>query len=515
MFRKFFILLLCLTGAGCCLAEGAANAAKPLAEAAAASGATTAAAGKSIVEAAAQTSANFEVASAESSAASAAENVAASAAESASASSAENVAASAAESSAASAAKVSPEMFTINNLWILLGTILVFAMHPGFALVETGLTRAKNSVNILAKNILTVALGLVTYAIVGFGLMYPSGNWLIPGVLADFSFGVASPAGAAGAIDYNGGLYSYWTDFIFQAMFCATAVTIVSGAIAGRTKFGAYIAFGALYCAFAYTIIGSWGWGGGWLKEMGFYDLAGSTFVHSVGGWAALVGAIMVGPRLGKYVNGKTHAIMGSNMALATLGVFLLWFGWFGFNGASVFSADPVMVAYVFVTTSLGGACGLLAAMATSWIVQKKPDLSMMLNGCLAGLVGITAGADCVGVASACAIGLIAGVIVVFSVYFFDRLHIDDPVGALSVHLACGVWGTLAVGIFSPEHAFFTQLVGVLAVAAASLTFATLIFFIVKKTIGLRVAEMDEIRGLDIAEHGMEAYGGFQIFTSE
>ena len=421
----------------------------------------------------------------------------------------------AAPKAAEAVSKISAEMFTVNNLWILLGTILVFAMHPGFALVETGLTRAKNSVNILSKNILTVALGLVTYVIIGFNLMYPGDNWIIPGVLAEFNFGVSAPAGAAGGIDYNGGLYSYWTDFIFQAMFCATAVTIVSGAVAGRTKFSAYLAFGILYCAFAYTIIGSWGWGGGWLKEMGFYDLAGSTFVHSVGGWAALVGAIMVGPRLGKYINGKTHAIMGSNMALATLGVFLLWFGWFGFNGASVFSADPIMVAYVFITTSLGGACGLLAAMATSWIVQKKPDLSMMLNGCLAGLVGITAGADCVSVLSACLIGIIAGVIVVFSVYFFDKLHIDDPVGALSVHLMCGIWGTLAVGIFSPDHSFVTQLIGVLAVAAASLVFASVIFFLIKKTIGLRVSELDEIRGLDISEHGMEAYSGFQIFSSE
>lgn len=416
---------------------------------------------------------------------------------------------------ASTASKVSAEMFTVNNLWILLGAILVFAMHPGFALVETGLTRAKNSVNILSKNVITVALGLVTYLIIGFNLMYPGENWLIPGVLANFVFGVASPEGAAGGIDYNGGLYSYWTDFIFQAMFCATAVTIVSGAVAGRTKLSAYIIFGALYCSFGYTVIGSWGWGGGWLKELGFYDLAGSTFVHSVGGWAALVGAIMVGPRLGKYINGKTHAIMGSNMALATLGVFLLWFGWFGFNGASVFSADPIMVAYVFVTTAIAAACGLLAAMLTSWIVQKKPDLSMMLNGCLAGLVGITAGADCVSVMSACLIGLIAGVVVVFSVYFFDKLHIDDPVGALSVHLVCGVWGTLAVGIFSAEHSFIVQLIGVLAVAGASLSIAGIIFFAIKRTIGLRVSELDEIRGLDISEHGMEAYHGFQIFINE
>lgn len=454
MFRKFLILLLSLTSAGVCLAENAAPVAAQVA------GATS-------------------------------------------------------EVVAKAAPKVSVELFTVNNLWILLGAILVFAMHPGFALVETGLTRAKNSVNILTKNFVTVALGLVTYAIIGFNLMYPADNWLIPGVLGNFTLGVTSPEGVAGAIEYNGGLYSYWTDFIFQAMFCATGVTIVSGAVAGRTKLISYIIFGTFYCMFGYTIIGSWGWGGGWLKEMGFYDLAGSTFVHSVGGWAALVGAIMVGPRLGKYVNGKTHAIMGSNMALATLGVFLLWFGWFGFNGASVFSADPVMVAYVFVTTALSAACGLLAAMFTSWIVQKKPDLSMLLNGCLAGLVGITAGADCVSVMSACIIGVISGIVVVFSVYFFDKLHIDDPVGALSVHLVCGVWGTLAVGIFAAEHSFLTQLIGVLAVAGASLLISGIIFYAIKKTIGLRVSENEEIRGLDISEHGMEAYNGFQIFMSE
>lgn len=426
-----------------------------------------------------------------------------------------------------SAPAVSPEMFAVNNLWILLGAILVFAMHPGFALVETGLTRAKNSVNILAKNLITVAIGLITYAIIGFNLMYPGESWLIPGVLANFNFGL-EPATAIGdvanaaeaakiGIAYNGGNYGYWTDFIFQAMFAATGVTIVSGAVAGRTKFSAYLIFGLLYAAFGYTIIGSWGWGGGWLKNLGFYDLAGSAFVHSVGGWAALVGAIMVGPRVGKYINGKTHAIMGHNMGFATLGVFFLWFGWFGFNGASVFSADPIMVAYVFTTTALGSASGIFASTITSWLVQKKPDLSMMLNGCLAGLVGITASADCVSITSSIIIGGVAGVLVVFAVYFFDKLKIDDPVGALSVHLVCGVWGTLAVGIFSinPEHTFLVQLIGVGAVAAGSLTISFILFYVLKRTIGLRVSDSEQIRGLDIAEHGMEAYSGFQIFTSE
>lgn len=417
---------------------------------------------------------------------------------------------------AAEAAKTSPEMFTVNNLWILIGAALVFIMHPGFALVETGLCRAKNSVNILAKNMVTVAIGLLSYVVIGFSLMYPGeANWLLGKFFGFGGFGVSSPAGAAGAIAYNGGNYSYWTDFIFQGMFAATAVTIVSGAVAERIKFSAYLVFAVIYASLGYTIIGSWGWGGGWLKDLGFYDLAGSTFVHSVGGWAALVGAFLLGPRLGKYVNGKTHAMPGSNLGFATLGVFLLWFGWFGFNGASVFSADPVMVAYVFTTTALSAAAGLTAAMCTSWLTQGKPDLSMMLNGCLAGLVGITAGADCVSISAACVIGIISGVVVVFAVYFFDKIRVDDPVGALSVHLVCGVWGTLAVGIFSPDHAFVPQLIGVVAVALASLGSSFLIFYAIKKTIGLRVDKSEELKGLDISEHAMEAYNGFQIFINE
>ena len=318
-----------------------------------------------------------------------------------------------------------------------------------------------------------------------------------------------------GAIGYNGGNYGYWTDFIFQGMFAATSVTIVSGAVAERIKFNAYIVFAILYATFGYTVIGSWGWGGGWLSKLGFYDLAGSTFVHSVGGWAALVGAILLGPRIGKYVGGKARAIPGSNLGFATLGVFLLWFGWFGFNGASVFSADPVMVAYVFTTTALSAAAGLMAAMFTSWFMQGKPDLSMILNGCLAGLVGITAGADCVSIPSSIIIGLISGVVVVFAVYTFDRLQIDDPVGALSVHLVCGVWGTLAVGIFSPDHALVPQVIGVVAVAAASVATSFVIFYAIKLTMGLRVSKQEELKGLDISEHAMEAYNGFQIFSNE
>ena len=409
----------------------------------------------------------------------------------------------------------SMETFIINNLWILIGAVLVFAMHPGFALLETGLTRAKNSVNILTKNIITVAIGLISYVLIGFSLMYPGEHWIVGHFLGFTGFGLDVPIGNAAAIDYNGGLFSFWTDFIFQGMFAATSVTIVSGAVAERMKIASYAIFALLYATLAYPIIGSWGWGGGWLKDIGFYDLAGSTFVHSVGGWGALMGAIIIGPRIGKYVNGKSHAIPGSNLGFATLGVFLLWFGWFGFNGASVFSADPVMVAYVFTTTALSASSGLLSAMLLSWFVQKKPDLSMILNGCPAGLVGITASADCVSINSACFIGFISGIIVVLAVYFFDRIRIDDPVGAISVHLVCGIWGTLAVGIFSPNHELIPQIIGIISVAAASIFTSGTFFMLIKKTAGLRVSKSEELKGLDISEHGMEAYHGFQIFSNE
>ncbi len=409
---------------------------------------------------------------------------------------------------------ISQEMFTINNIWILISAFLVFIMHPGFAMVETGLTRAKNSVNILTKNISIVAIGLVTYMLVGFNLMYP-GDFSFGGLFGFAGFGLTPPENGM-TIDYCDGQWTYWTDFIFQAMFCATSATIVSGCVAGRIKLSSFLVFSAVFVSLVYTVIGSWGWGGGWLADLGFHDLAGSTFVHAVGGWAALAGAILLGPRVGKYINGKAHAIPGHNMGFATLGVFLLFFGWFGFNGGSVFTADPEGVSFVIVTTAMAAATGLLSALLTSWIVQKKPDLSMVLNGCLAGLVGITAGADVVSLTSACVIGIIAGVLVVFSVYFFDKMKIDDPVGALSVHLVCGIWGTLAVGIFAPEcSSFMTQLIGVVATGAASFICAFIIFFILKKTMGIRVSKSEELIGLDLSEHGMEAYNGFQIFTNQ
>jgi Amt family ammonium transporter len=287
----------------------------------------------------------------------------------------------------------------------------------------------------------------------------------------------------------------------------------VSGAVAERIKLGPFLIFTTIYVAFIYPIAGSWKWGAGWLDQMGFYDFAGSTLVHSVGGWAALAGIIVLGPRLGKYVKGQIRPVAGHNMPLATIGVFLLWLGWYGFNGGSVLSADAGLVSLVFVTTSLAAAAGVIGAMVVSWSVQHKPDLSMVLNGALAGLVGITAGADTVSVNSAILIGFVAGVIVVLAVLGIDRAKLDDPVGAVSVHLVCGIWGTLAVGIFStnPDHSFMTQLIGVGAYGAFCFSAAFAIFYGLKATFGVRVSPEEERIGLDVSEHGMEAYGGFQI----
>ena len=401
-------------------------------------------------------------------------------------------------------AEVSQEMFAVNNTWMLVATFLVFIMHLGFACLECGLTQAKNTVNILFKNTGVVAIGLLTYTLMGFNLMYP-GDFSIGQFFGFAGFGI-DPGADGNTIAYADGAYTYWTDFIFQAMFAATAATIVSGAVAERIKLGSFLVFTTIYVSLIYPIAGSWKWGGGWLDGMGFYDFAGSTLVHSVGGWGALAGIIVLGPRIGKYVNGQVRAIAGHSMPLATIGVFLLWLGWFGFNGGSVLSADPELVSLVFVTTCLASAAGIIGAMLTSWTVQHKPDLTMVLNGSLAGLVGITAGADVVSVNASILIGLIAGVIVVASVLFIDRVHIDDPVGAVSVHLVCGIWGTLAVGIFSADHSFVTQAIGVLAYGAISLPSALLIFFTLKQVMGLRVSAEEERIGLDVGEHGMEAY---------
>ena len=405
-------------------------------------------------------------------------------------------------------------MFTIHNTWMMVAAFLVFIMHLGFATVESGLNRAKNAVNILFKNTMIPAIGLLTYAVVGFNLMYPGeGNWLLGKILGFSGFGIRTDAvGLTPA--YNPG-YTYWTDFLFQGMFAATAATIVSGAVCERIKLKSFLVFSTLYVAIVYPWVGSWKWGGGWLDAKGFHDFAGSTLVHSVGGWAALVGAILVGPRLGKYTNGGVRPIMGHNIPMVVIGVFLLWLGWFGFNGGSVLSADPGIVSYVLVTTSLAASAGAVGAMLTSWWLQRKPDLTMVLNGILAGLVGITAGADVVSVPASVVIGLLAGILVVISVLVMDRFRVDDPVGAVSVHLVCGVWGTLAVGIWGEGKSFWTQLVGVLACGFACVIAAWVLFRAVRALIGLRVSPEEELAGLDIGEHGMEAYPDFQGFLTK
>ena len=404
-------------------------------------------------------------------------------------------------------------VFVANNVWMLLATFLVFIMHLGFATLETGLTRSKNTVNILFKNTFIISAGILTYALMGFNLMYPGDFGIIGGGIFGFAgFGISAPAGAEGLIEYADGGYTYYTDFIFQAMFAATAATIVSGAVAERIKLSSFLIFATIFVAIVYPIAGSWKWGGGWLDQMGFYDFAGSTLVHSVGGWGGLVGAYLLGPRIGKYLaSGAMRPIPGHSLPLLAIGVFLLWMGWFGFNGGSVLSADPELISLVIVTTSLAAAAGALGAAFTSWGTFKYPDLSMALNGVLAGLVGITAGADVVSPGEAVIIGLVAGIIVVFAVSFFDKIRIDDPVGAISVHLVCGIWGTLAVGIFGgPDFSFMVQLIGVLAYGAFTVVCAFIIFYAIKMAIGIRVSEEEERRGLDITEHGMESYPDFQ-----
>lgn len=397
--------------------------------------------------------------------------------------------------------------FIANNLWMVMATVLVFIMHLGFATLESGFVQRKNVVNILFKNVMIVSIGLITYYLVGFNLMYPG---VEGGVFAFAGFGLSEPPGAAGLIDYADGNYTYYTDFIFQAMFAATCCTIVSGAVAERMKLLPFLGFCLLFVSFCYPITGYWKWGTGWLHTLGFYDFAGSTLVHSVGGWGALAGAWLLGPRLGKYTKNGIKPIPGHNMPLAAAGVFLLWFGWFGFNGGSVLSADPGLVSKVMVTTSLAAAAGCIGAFFSSKLIYKSFDLGMALNGILGGLVGITASADGVTIPSALLIGLIAGVIIPISVSFFDRIKIDDPVGATSVHLVCGIWGTIAVALFGNyEEGVGTlpiQLLGILAIGAFTFTFAFLAFYLLKMTVGIRVDRAEEVNGLDIGEHQAVAY---------
>ncbi|MEM9340475.1 MAG: ammonium transporter [Bacteroidota bacterium] len=408
------------------------------------------------------------------------------------------------------ATQLGNNLLTTNNVWMMVATALVFIMHLGFAGVEAGFGQSKNTVNILFKNTLTPIIGLLSYAIIGFFLMYP--GFEVPGWFAfdgsGWSMFWGSPSKADVSAGYASGGYTYWTDFLFQGMFAATAATIVSGAVAERIKLSAYLIFTLIFVGLVYPIIGSWKWGAGALDAWGFYDFAGSTLVHSVGGWGALAGIIVLGPRLGKYADGKVVDKPGSSVPLAVIGVFLLWLGWFGFNGGSVLSADPGAVSFVLVTTSLAACAGGLAGFITGYVAFKRLDLGMVLNGILAGLVGITAGADVINPGPAIIVGLVAGVLVVVSAISLDKLHLDDVVGAVSVHLTCGIWGTLAVGIFStnPDHSFLTQLKGVAICGVAAFACAFLIFQVLKITIGIRVTKEHEEQGLDSHEHGIRGY---------
>jgi Amt family ammonium transporter len=408
----------------------------------------------------------------------------------------------------------------MDMVWLFLGASLVFIMQAGFAMVETGLTRAKNATNIVMKNLMDFCFGAIVYWAIGWGFMY----------------GTDALGGLIGASDFFKGPMgdpSFYRDWFFQVVFAATSATIVSGAMAERTQFKSYLIYTCFISAIIYPISGHWIWGGGWLSKLGFHDFAGSTVVHSVGGWAALMGALVLGPRQGKYVKGVDGAISvkafpGHNIPLAMLGVFLLWFGWYGFNGASTLSGTSPDIARVCVTTTLAASAGAITALIFSWIWFKKPDASMTMNGALAGLVAITAPCGVVSPGASIVIGLIGGVLVVLSVEFIDKvLKIDDPVGASSVHLSCGIWGTLAVGIWGNvegtavgllHRGGFGQLgvqaLGIISVGAWTALTSLILFLVIKAATGLRVTPKEELVGLDISEHQAEAYTGFQIFSN-
>ena len=395
----------------------------------------------------------------------------------------------------------------LNFVWTLVAAFMVFIMQAGFAMVETGFTRAKNACNIIMKNLMDFSVGSIAFWAVGFGLMFGTSNGFFG--TTDFFF-----SGATG--DDAPWNFAFW---MFQVVFAATAATIISGAVAERTKFSAYLVYSALVSAIIYPISGSWAWGGlfhggGWLENLGFIDFAGSTVVHSVGGWLALAGAIVVGPRLGKYDKaGKVKPIPGHNIPLAALGVFLLWFGWYGFNPGSTTVGDT-SIAIIAVTTTLAGAAGSISAMFATWIKFGKSDIGMTMNGALAGLVGITAGCANVSAVSAIIIGAIAGVLVFASVLFFDRIRVDDPVGAVSVHGVCGAWGTLAAGLFDSAgfslHQVGVQLLGIGAIFVWAFGTGLILFKLIDLVIGMRVSKEEEMAGLDFTEHGANAYADFQ-----
>ncbi len=420
----------------------------------------------------------------------------------------------------------------LDTVWVLLAAILVFFMNLGFAAVESGLARQKNAVNILSKNFIVFAVSSLGFLVLGWGLMFGDGNGFM-GLKGLFMAGGADNSPLTGN-DYQG-VYSaiswagvpFWAKFFFQLVFCGTAATIVSGAVAERIKYISFIVFSLMLTMLVYPLVGHWVWGGGFLQKLGMLDFAGGTVVHSVGGWAALAGVIILGPRIGKYTkDGKIHPIPGHNMSLATIGAFVLWLGWFGFNPGSTMAADPTSISHILVVTNTAGIIAVLTATATAWLAIGKPDLGMSINGLLAGLVAITPACAYVSITSSLIIGAVSGILVVLSVMFFDRVKLDDPVGALSVHLVHGVLGTLSVGLFaqngiggtaSPDGLFFgggfdllgKQSLGVLSVAAFVFPVSLLIWFAIKKTMGLRVSIKEEIEGLDIGEHGNEAYPDF------
>ena len=401
------------------------------------------------------------------------------------------------------------DFFTTSMLWTVIAAALVFLMHLGFATLESGLCQQKNVVNVLFKNVFIISIGVITYALFGFNTHYPgdfNGWFSWGGMIGDLNEGGGTQWGDYANMDLA---MTGFGDFIFQAMFAATGATIVSGAVAERVKLGSFMIFAVLFVGVAYPIAGSWHWGGGYLASLDvpFKDFAGSTVVHAFGGFGALACVMVLGPRKGKYTENGIKPIPAHSFPLAAIGVFLLMFGWYGFNGGSVLSANPGPLGLVFTTTTLGACAGALGAIATSWVMLKKPDLSMALNGILAGLVGITANADVITVGGSIAIGLIAGVIVVISIMFLDKSKIDDPVGAISVHGVCGIWGTIAVAIFGDgDFSMGSQIQGALLVSAFAFVFSFIVFSILKGMMGVRVSEEEEERGLDISEHGQEAY---------
>ncbi len=412
----------------------------------------------------------------------------------------------------------------LDTVWVLIAAFLVFFMQAGFGMVEAGFIRSKNACNILTKNFMDYCTASIMFFLVGYAFMFGTGN----GFIGWSNFGLTGSEGCPDSLPV-------WAFWLFQAAFCGASATIVAGAMAERMKFPAYLMYTVVISAVVYPIIGHWAWGGGWLAKAGFMDFAGSTVVHATGGFAGLIGAILLGPRIGKYNgNGKSRAIAGHSIPLASLGVFILWFGWFGFNPGSTLGVigQENLIGLVAMNTNMAAAAGAISAMITVWIVYGKPDLSMTMNGALAGLVAITAGCAFVAPWAAIAIGVIGGMLVVGGVAVLEKLHVDDPVGAFPVHGLNGVWGTLAIGLFGSQAVNgglphdglfygggFTQLgiqaMGTFSGAFFSLAAMGVVFFIIKKTVGLRVGRAEELRGLDIGEHGMESYAGFQIFVTE